>query len=103
MRISFILLFLSLTINIQAQNEDCKKFKTGIFIDSVEELSMNVRITRTEDFQIEEYKASNMSVKLRVEWISDCTYKLVFIEGNEVWNKKFGQEGNPPLALVCDE
>lgn len=93
----FVLLLVG--INSYAQQTNCEKFKEGVFIDASEELGTNVKITRTKDFQFEEYEDSKISIKLEVQWIDDCTYRLIFIEGNEVWNKKFGKGGNPNLIV----
>ena len=93
------LVLLSFKTSAQISTVNCESIKTGVFMDSNEELNMNVKVIRTDDFQIEEYEKGEMTVKLEVIWVNKCTYKLVFVEGNKVWNDKFGKHGNPNLLV----
>lgn len=97
----YVLLFLLIMIfgTIKSQNLDCRNFKTGVFIDSSENVDFKTKITRTKDYQIEEYGELGITIKMKVVWLNNCSYKLEFIEGNEAWYEEFGEENDDDLII----
>ena len=77
--VGIILLFFSGFVLAQP---DCVLFKTGKF-QSIENGVVKTMIERNEAFQIE--KNGEKIIKLKIEWIDDCTYLLIFLEGNDAW------------------
>lgn len=74
----------------QLSASDCKTFKTGKFKMS-DELTGETLIVRTKKYQIEENEKFDMKLKLKIEWIGDCTYTLTPIEDlNNPEKKDFG-------------
>lgn len=68
--------------------QDCAKYKTGTFTIDAEGYE-NYVLKRTKKFQIE--STGNDKVKYKIEWIDDCSYKLMSrkktgtIEDNDVF------------------
>ncbi len=77
--VAIILLFFS--GSVLAQN-DCKLFKTGKF-QSIEDGVVKTTFERDKSFQIE--RIGEKIIKLKIEWLDDCTYLLIFLEGNDAW------------------
>ena len=50
-------------------------------------------IERDKEFQIETERSTGMYTKFRIVWLNACTYRLFFLEGNEVlyesWKNSF--------------
>lgn len=61
---------------------DCDKFRTGTFYNKKDGV-INTKITRTAEYQIEEYYKYNAKAKFNITWTSKCTYELTFDSGNE--------------------
>ena len=47
-------------------------------------------IERTKKYQFEEH--GPVKIKLEVKWIDECTYKLIFVDGNDAWWKIASQQ-----------
>jgi hypothetical protein len=77
--VALILMFFSTFVFAQS---DCKLFKTGKF-QSIENGVIKTTFERDDSFQIE--KSGEKLIKLKIEWIDDCTYLLIFLEGNDAW------------------
>lgn len=92
--LSFTLLFISYTLSAQTIN--CQSFRVGDF-QNIEDGVVKADIKRTEEFQFEEM--GNIKVKLKVEWIDDCTYKLIFVGGNEAYWDLRGRD-TPTIDLL---
>ncbi|MBA9079886.1 MULTISPECIES: hypothetical protein [Rufibacter] len=76
---------------------DCKNFRIGKF-QNVENGVIKSKITRSDSLQIEEY--GNVKVTLKIEWIDDCTYRLIFKEGNEsFWASRPKDRPTPDLIV----
>ena len=82
-------LFLTLSfllggLTMFSQTTSCKSFHTGVF-RIAEDGKMGDRIKRTKKFQYE--ISGKKKVKLAIEWLDACTYKLTFIKSNKVFRK----------------
>ena len=95
----FLLLIISLLTCLlsSAQELSCVDFKTGTFLN-IEEGGSSTQIVRTKKIQIE--KEDAIKVKLKVDWINDCSYKLTFVKGNKAWYDKMGDFGQIPEITV---
>ena len=83
-KLIFILFTLMSTISYSQKN--CENFKTGKF-QNVENGVVKAEIQRNDTIQIEKY--GQKEIKLRIEWIDDCSYRLIFLEGNTAfWNSR---------------
>jgi hypothetical protein len=71
---------------IAYSQDNCQHFKTGQF-QNVENDIVKAEIQRNDTIQTEKY--GEIEVKLKIEWIDDCSYRLKFIEGNDAfWNSR---------------
>jgi len=77
--VALILMFFSTFVFAQS---DCKLFKTGKF-QCIENGVIKTTFERDDSFQIE--KIGEKIIKLKIEWIDDCTYLLIFLEANDAW------------------
>ena len=77
--VALILLFFSGSVFAQS---DCNLFRTGKFL-SIEDDIIKTTIERDEFFQIE--MSGEKLIKLKIEWLDECTYLLIFLEGNDAW------------------
>jgi hypothetical protein len=91
--VALILLFFSGSVLAQS---DCNLFKTGKF-QSIEDGVIKTTFERDESFQIE--KSGEKIIKLKIEWIDDCTYLLIFLEGNDAWWEARGRN-RPTQDLI---
>lgn len=93
----FFTLILLFCVALHAQSPDCQIFRTGKFQnrDGREEADF---IKRGKKFQIE--KAGKLKVKLRVEWIDDCSYKLTIIKGNKAYRENASRGKDAPALIV---
>ncbi|WP_299336327.1 hypothetical protein [uncultured Psychroserpens sp.] len=93
--ILIVIIFLTATLSF-AQT-DCQKFKIGNF-QNVEDGVVAAKLKRNDSIQIEEY--GPIKVKLKINWIDDCNYKLIFVEGNEAfWNSRPKDKPTPDLFV----
>ncbi len=75
----------------------CEKFRTGKF-QNIENGILKSTFQRNDSIQIEEYNGKK--VKLKIEWESDCLYRLSFLEGNENWQgTKLRNRKTPDLIV----
>lgn len=92
-----ILLIFSLLISTIYGQEDCAKFKTGKF-KNIENGIVAAEIERDDTIQIEKY--GEIEVRLKIVWIDDCNYRLIFIEGNDAfWNSRPKDSPTPDLIV----
>jgi hypothetical protein len=77
--VALILMLFSTFVFAQS---DCELFKTGKF-QCIENGIVKTTFERDESFQIE--KSGEKIIKLKIEWLDDCTYLLIFLEGNDAW------------------
>jgi tetratricopeptide (TPR) repeat protein len=78
------------------QCENCSNVKTGNF--QIESLRDGVtKIARNQDYQIEENEALGYKLKLKVNWVDECTYTLTPV----VNLAKPEQKDIPKMVLTC--
>lgn len=71
-----VLLFvLPMSSSAQQKVLDCKKLKTGKFIDKSNP-QQTIKVTRKRYVQIEEF--GDGKVWLKLEWVDDCNYTLMY-------------------------
>ena len=83
-KISAIIL-LSLSCNsANVKNEqECDRFRTGTFFNKRNKDGViDTKITRTNNYQIEEHYEFNATAKFRINWTGKCSYELLFESGN---------------------
>ncbi|TMM58292.1 hypothetical protein FEE95_02360 [Maribacter algarum] len=91
----YILLVLGLTSAYSQEN--CKNFRTGKF-QNIENGILKAEIQRNDTIQTEKY--GQKEVKLKIEWINDCSYLLKFLEGNTAfWNSRPKNKPTPDLIV----
>jgi hypothetical protein len=86
--------------NFQSE-PDCRSLKLGTFKtvnygqDSIPIITM---IERTENYQIEKSESFGVQYKFKIEWINDCSYKLIWLETIKDTNN-FGYPTNQILTI----
>jgi len=91
-KFTYLLFLLSLWITqIQAQQDlTCADFKEGHFVIPADELiSFETQIVREGNQQTEviELDGKVMEAVINIQWIDDCSYTLVFDQGDELAEK----------------
>lgn len=82
---------------IAYSQENCSNFKTGKF-QNIENGIIKSKIQRNDSIQTEQY--GDKEIKLKIEWINDCSYKLKFLEGNTAfWNSRPKNKPTPDLIV----
>lgn len=85
MRKLFFTLF-TFMVTMAYSQENCKNFKTGKF-QNVDNGIVKAKIQRNDSIQTESYGLKE--IELRIEWIDDCSYRLIFLEGNAAfWSSR---------------
>jgi hypothetical protein len=88
------ILLISITTYSQT---DCKKFKIGKF-QNIENGIVKSVIERNDSIQHE--SNGNKELKLKIDWIDDCTYKLKLIWGNDAfWNGRPKNMSTPDVVV----
>lgn len=75
----------------------CEKFKTGKF-QNIEKGIVKSIIERNDSIQTEQY--GEKKIKLKIEWINECSYRLIFMEGNDAWWESRGRNRATPDLIV---
>ena len=76
----------ALMVTFTYSQEKCENFKIGKF-QNVKNGIVKAEIQRNDTIQTEKY--GRKEIKLRIEWIDDCSYRLIFLEGNDgFWNSR---------------
>lgn len=93
-----LLLVLSIFLfGISHAQENCQNFRTGNF-QNMENGILKATIQRNDSIQREQY--GEKEVKLRIDWIDECSYRLKFLEGNEAfWNSRPKGMSTPDLIV----
>lgn len=93
-----ILLITMFWIPVNAFSQsDCEKFRTGKF-QNIENGVIKSKIERNDSIQVEQY--GEKIIKLRIEWIDECSYRLIFLEGNDAWWESRGRNRPTPDLIV---
>lgn len=98
-----IVLFLLLVLMCTASysQEKCREFRTGEF-QNEENGIVKANIQRNDSIQTEQY--GEREIKLKIQWIDDCTYRLIFLEGNDAfWNSRPKDYPTPDLIVRITE
>ncbi|MFK7812044.1 MAG: tetratricopeptide repeat protein [Maribacter sp.] len=74
---------------------DCSNVKTGNFQIQSRRNGIT-KIVRNKNYQIEENEAINYKLKLKVDWLDECTYTLTPVE-----NLSTKQNDLPKMILTC--
>jgi len=82
---------------IAFSQSECQKFRTGKF-QNIENGIVKSKIERTDSIQIEQYGEN--SIKLKIKWIDECSYRLIFLEGNDAWWESRGRDRPTPDLIV---
>ncbi len=78
----------------------CTKFKIGKF-DTYIDGEFSSKVTRNEKYQKEYMPKTGIKIKLKIIWINDCSYKLIFVNGNKKYYQMFGKKNvNPDLIVT---
>jgi len=79
--INILLLILGLFVSarVQAQVNDCKRFRTGTF--KMTYYGKPTIIVRTETKQQQFFDGQKTPVEFTVKWLNDCTFTLTLIKG----------------------
>jgi hypothetical protein len=91
----FIALFFITSIAVG--QSDCDKFKVGKF-QNVEEGVVKSSIVRNDSIQVEKF--GDREIKLRINWLDDCSYQLSLLEGNEAFWKSRPKDMPTPDMVV---
>lgn len=92
MKALLISFFLLLSMGLYAQSVDCSGAKVGNF--EIKQQGGSTQIKRTEKYQYE--TAGKIKITTRIEWTSDCSYKLIFVKANKAYYKATGADKNNP-------
>ncbi len=92
MKALLVSLLLVLSTGLYSQTVDCSGAKVGNF--EIKQQGEVDKIKRTEEFQYE--TVGKIKITTRIEWTSDCSYKLIFVKGNKAYYKATGADKNNP-------
>ena len=91
----------SLSIGSAFAQSPCTFFKTGKF-ENLENGVVKSTLERNDSIQIE--TRGDIEIKLAIEWLDECTYKLVFLEGNQAfWDSRPEDMATPDLIVEMGE
>ncbi|MDX2361977.1 MAG: hypothetical protein QNK23_14300 [Crocinitomicaceae bacterium] len=76
---------------------DCHEFRIGKYHNIKNETVTSV-IERNDSIQTERY--GDKFIKLKIQWIDDCSYRLIFLEGNDEWWESRGRDRPTPDLIV---
>ena len=99
MKALLVSFFLLLSMGLYAQSVDCSGAKVGNF--EIKQQGEVDKIKRTGEFQYE--TVGKIKITTRIEWISDCSYKLIFVKGNKAYYKATGtKKGDSSPDVLVD-
>lgn len=78
-RIALVTVFTFLAMPLFAQDADCQDFRTGQY-KIIHDTTGGSIIKRAQATQIEYNSRSNLTLKLDVNWVGDCTFVLTLDE-----------------------
>ncbi|MBK7442949.1 MAG: hypothetical protein IPL12_20705 [Bacteroidetes bacterium] len=89
----------SMSLGVFAQAPDCSEAKVGNF--EIKQQGGSTQIKRTEKYQYE--TAGKIKITTRIEWTSDCSYKLIFVKANKAYYKATGaKKGDSSPDVLVD-
>ena len=98
-----VLVFTAVTSSLaQATPPACGRFKTGnfLFTDSA---GITWEIERGKAVQKEKNQQSGVKIRLRIEWLDDCTYKLTQIWSSDATRKKLNNTSVTYTIISAEE
>lgn len=97
MKKNILVALLIMVCGFSYSQENCGKFKTGDF-QNIENGILKAKIQRNDSIQTEQY--GEKKIKLKINWIDECSYRLKFLEGNEAfWNSRPKDKPTPNLIV----
>jgi hypothetical protein len=82
---------------IAFSQSECEKFATGKF-QNIENGELKAKFERNDSIQTEQY--GEKIIKLKIEWLDECSYRLTFLEGNDAyWESNLRHISNPDLIV----
>jgi len=78
---------------------DCSKFRVGTFHMMTDYSGLSI-IKRNNNFQIETNQKLGTKVKLKVQWIDNCTYKLTLVKGKKKGDKEYKFAKMPLIVTI---
>lgn len=75
----------------------CRKFVRGKFNNIENGVTQSV-IERNDSIQVEQ--AGEKRIKLKIVWMDECSYRLIFLEGNDAFWKSRGRDKPTPDLIV---
>ena len=67
-----------------AEKSDCSRFKNGKFYLKLPGSNQKIIIERNDTIQVETNTTTGEGSKSKVEWLSECKYRIVAISNNRV-------------------
>lgn len=99
MKLIFYVILLFVPTILSAQELNCKDFHTGKFFIEGEGYSGSY-LKRTKKKQIEKVSIEGFRIVMKVEWIDDCTYKLIYLRGNKKYRQsEYSSKKEPDLIV----
>ena len=96
-----LLLIFALVVASTYAQDNCKNFKTGKF-QNIENDIVKAEIQRNDSIQTEKY--GKIEIKLKIVWTDECSYRLIFIEGNQAfWDSRPKDKPTPDLIVRITE
>lgn len=84
----------SVSYTLYSQNSlNCQDFRTGHF-ETYLNGEVSSQVVRNKKYQREFTPKTGVKVKLKINWLSDCSYSLTFIKANKAYHKKHKNVAN---------
>lgn len=75
----------AMIVGCSVKKMKCSDFKTGTF-KYTDSNSLEWIVIRSDSFQTEFNKTNNLKIKGKINWLSECSYSLTYIEVNNNLN-----------------
>ncbi len=89
--------FFAFTVNAQ----ECTDFKTGSFYGYNVDSTV-FHIVRKKNKQVESSDGTDGNLVMKIEWLSDCRYKLTYLKSTGECNEKFHEFYSALDYIICD-
>ncbi len=81
--VSILLLFLGTGLGWTSDELNCREFRTGKFTLTEKDRAGTYIVERDHSYQFETDVVRGVTVKFKVNWISDCVYHLTIVDGQD--------------------
>ncbi|HEY8403446.1 MAG TPA: hypothetical protein VIK71_02445 [Flavobacteriales bacterium] len=71
-----LIILITITTHLSMAAPDCSKVKHGVFVMEDDQMG-NTIITRENDIQREENNQMGVTIELKVQWVNECSYRLI--------------------------